>query len=34
MGRARLETTALYLNAVADEEWDFAKRLWNEGETG
>jgi len=28
LGHARLETTAIYLNASGDEERDFAKRLW------
>lgn len=28
MGHARLETTAIYLDVVGDEERDLAKRLW------
>jgi integrase len=28
LGHARLETTAIYLDASGDEERDFAKRLW------
>jgi integrase/recombinase XerD len=31
LGHARLETTAIYLNATGDEERAFAKRLWAEG---
>ncbi len=30
LGHARLETTAIYLDAVGDEEREFAKRLWND----
>jgi integrase/recombinase XerD len=28
LGHARLETTAIYLNATGDEERELAKRLW------
>ena len=31
LGHARLETTAIYLNATGDEEREFAKRLWADG---
>jgi integrase len=31
LGHARLETTAIYLNATGDEERAFAKRLWADG---
>ena len=31
LGHARLETTAIYLNATGDEEREFAKRLWPDG---
>jgi integrase len=31
LGHARLETTAIYLNATGDEEREFAKRLWIDG---
>jgi integrase len=31
LGHARLETTAIYLNAMGDEEREFAKRLWADG---
>lgn len=29
MGHARLETTAIYLNAIGEEERQLARRLWN-----
>lgn len=31
LGHARLETTAIYLDAGGDEERELAKRLWREG---
>jgi len=31
LGHARLETTAIYLNASGEEERNFAKRLWKHG---
>jgi integrase/recombinase XerD len=31
LGHARLETTAIYLNATGDEERELAKRLWAAG---
>jgi integrase/recombinase XerD len=31
LGHARLETTAIYLDATGDEEREFAKRLWADG---